>query len=51
MKELNRQIKEKKEINAALDLQLKNMQVTVAERRNIYEARGTVSVLFLNKTI
>ncbi|XP_058242611.1 cilia- and flagella-associated protein 43-like isoform X1 [Hemibagrus wyckioides] len=40
IKELNKQIEEKKEINAALELQLKNMQVTVAERRNIYEARA-----------
>ncbi|MCI4376303.1 hypothetical protein PGIGA_G00187010 [Pangasianodon gigas] len=37
IKELNRQAEVKKENNAALDLQLTNMQVTVAERRNIYE--------------
>ncbi|KAK3520924.1 hypothetical protein QTP86_026033 [Hemibagrus guttatus] len=37
LKELGRQVKEKKKINAALDLKLTNLQVAVAERRNIYE--------------
>ncbi|XP_060727401.1 cilia- and flagella-associated protein 43 [Tachysurus vachellii] len=38
IKELNRQAKAKKENTAALDLQLSNLQVTVVERRNIYES-------------
>ncbi|KAK3553991.1 hypothetical protein QTP70_019034 [Hemibagrus guttatus] len=37
IKELNRQVEVKKEINAALELQLTSMQVAVAERRNINE--------------
>ncbi|KAM9477072.1 cilia- and flagella-associated protein 43 [Clarias gariepinus] len=37
IKKLNRQAEMKKKNNAALDLQLSKMQVTVAERRNIYE--------------
>ncbi|KAK3573510.1 hypothetical protein QTP86_026032 [Hemibagrus guttatus] len=37
LKELGRQVKEKKKINAALDLKFTNLQVAVAERRNIYE--------------
>ncbi|XP_036430574.1 cilia- and flagella-associated protein 43 [Colossoma macropomum] len=38
IKQLNRQAALKKEKNSALDLQLANMEVTVAERRNICEA-------------
>ncbi|XP_058242609.1 cilia- and flagella-associated protein 43 isoform X1 [Hemibagrus wyckioides] len=37
IKEMNRQVEMKKEINAALDLQLTSMQMDVAERRNISE--------------
>ncbi|KAF5901569.1 cilia- and flagella-associated protein 43, partial [Clarias magur] len=37
IKKLNRQAEVKKKNNAALDLQLSKMLVTVAERRNIYE--------------
>ncbi|KAK3553990.1 hypothetical protein QTP70_019031 [Hemibagrus guttatus] len=40
LKELGRQVKEKKKINAALDLKFTNLQVAVAERRNIYETTG-----------
>lgn len=40
IKELKRQAKMKKEDNTALDLQLTSMQVTAAERRNVYEATG-----------
>ncbi|XP_030628306.1 cilia- and flagella-associated protein 43 [Chanos chanos] len=38
IKKLNRQVAVKAEKNAVLDLQLAETQVTVAERRNIYEA-------------
>ncbi|XP_017552052.1 cilia- and flagella-associated protein 43 isoform X1 [Pygocentrus nattereri] len=38
IKQLNSQVALKKEKNAALDLQVANMEVTVAERRNICEA-------------
>ncbi|XP_034148723.1 cilia- and flagella-associated protein 43-like [Esox lucius] len=38
IKQLSRQAAIKAEKNAALDEQLANMQVTVAERRHIYEA-------------
>ncbi|KAK1791764.1 hypothetical protein P4O66_013741 [Electrophorus voltai] len=38
IKQLNRQTILKEEKNAALDLQLTSMQVTVAERRRIYQA-------------
>uniref|UniRef100_A0A3P8XTF8 Cilia- and flagella-associated protein 43 n=1 Tax=Esox lucius TaxID=8010 RepID=A0A3P8XTF8_ESOLU len=40
IKQLSRQAAIKAEKNAALDEQLANMQVTVAERRHIYEAIG-----------
>lgn len=44
IKQLNRQAAMKAAKNAALDEQLTNMQVTVAERRHICEAIGTVII-------
>lgn len=47
IKQLNRQAAMKAAKNAALDEQLTNMQVTVAERRHICEAIGTVIITHL----
>lgn len=42
--QLNRQAALKAEKNAILEQQLANMEVTVAERRHIYEAIGKYAV-------
>lgn len=39
-KHLDRQVAKMQEKNAALDLRVAEMEITVAERRNTYEAAG-----------
>lgn len=44
IEQLKRQAAKKAEENANIEQQLSNMQVTVAERRHIYEATATGSI-------
>lgn len=49
IKQLKRQAAKKAEENANIEQQLSNMQVTVAERRHIYEAIGNITISALLK--
>lgn len=51
IKQLKRQAAKKAEENANIEQQLSNMQVTVAERRHIYETIGNITISALLKQI